>query len=303
MLKTEEIQAFVQIAHSGTLTAAAAQLQVAKSALSRRLAELEARLGVELFHRSTRKLSLTESGRQFYEYCVRILDDLTEAEHSVSQQHQDVSGQIKVAAPLSFGLMHLGPAMIEFQQRHPGIRFDIDFNDREVDLIQEGYDVGIRIAELKDSSLIARKLATLSMVVCASAEYLRQHGEPQTPMDLQQHQCLTYSYLPHPDHWTFRDRQGEVINVRVNTTLSSNNGGFMCDAALAGLGIVRQPTFIAYQAIASGKLIPVLRDYEIASYNAYAIYPPTRHLSRRVRQFVDFLVERFAGQPYWERID
>lgn len=300
MLKTEEIQAFVQIAQSGTITAAAAQLQLAKSALSRRLGELEARLGVELFHRSTRNLSLTESGRNFYQYCTQILDDLIEAEHSVSQQHHDVRGLIKVAAPLSFGLMHLGPAMIEFQQQHPGVCFDIDFNDREVDLIQEGYDVGVRIAELKDSSLIARKLASLSMVVCASPGYLREHGEPQTPMDLQQHSCITYSYVPHPDHWHFRDPQGELIDVRVNRTLNTNNGGFMCDAAVAGLGIVLQPTFIAYQQIAAGELVPILRDYKILSYDAYAIYPPTRHLSRRVRQFVDFLVTRFAGLPYWE---
>ena len=301
MLKTEEILTFIQIVNSGTITAAAEQLQLAKSAVSRRLAELEEHLGVELFHRSTRKLSLTDSGRVFYQRCVPILDDLTEAEHSVSQLHQEIAGQIKVAAPLSFGVMHLGPAIIEFQRQHPGITFDIDFNDREVDLIQEGFDVGIRIARLKDSSLIARRLADLSMVACASPDYLREHGEPKTPEALQQHACITYSNNPRPDQWDFWDKQNSLISVNVNNTMSANNGEFMRNAAVAGLGVIRQPTFIAYEYIASGKLIPVLQDYKAAPINAYAIYPPTRHLSRRVRQFVDFLADRFEDQPYWEQ--
>lgn len=301
MLKTEEILTFIQIVNSGTITAAAEQLQLAKSAVSRRLAELEEHLGVELFHRSTRKLSLTDSGRVFYQRCVPILDDLTEAEHSVSQLHQEIRGQIKVAAPLSFGVMHLGPAIIEFQRQHPGITFDIDFNDREVDLIQEGFDVGIRIARLKDSSLIARRLADLSMVACASPDYLREHGEPQTPEALQQHACITYSYIPRPDQWDFWDKQNRLISVNVNNTMTANNGEFMRNAAVAGLGVIRQPTFIAYEYIAMGKLVPILQAYKAAPINVYAIYPPTRHLSRRVRQFVDFLVDRFEGQPYWEQ--
>jgi DNA-binding transcriptional LysR family regulator len=300
MLKTEEIQAFIQIVNSGTMTAAAEQLQLAKSAVSRRLNELEEQLGVELFHRSTRKLSLTDSGRAFYERCVQILDDLTEAEHSVSESHHELRGTIKVAAPMSFGIMHLGPAIIDFQQLHPAIKFDIDFNDREVDLIREGFDVGIRIAELKDSSLIARKLAEVSLMVCASPEYLREHGEPQTPASLQEHTCITYSYLDRPDLWSFRDKAGNQISVNVNNNMSANNGLFMLDAATAGLGIIRHPTFMTYEYIREGKLVPLLQDYEVATVNAYAIYPPTRHLSQRVRRFVDFLVERFAGQPYWE---
>jgi len=301
MLKTEEIQAFIQIVNSGTITAAAAQLQLAKSAVSRRLAEMEEQLGVELFHRSTRKLSLTDSGRGFYQRCVQILEDLTEAEHSVSQLHQEIRGQIKVAAPLSFGVMHLGPAIIDFQRQHPGITFDIDFNDRQVDLIQEGFDVGIRIAKLKDSSLMARRIAELSIVACASPDYLREHGEPKTPEELQQHSCIVYSYNPRPDQWEFRDKHDKLTSVRINKVIMANNGEFMRDAAVAGLGIIRQPTFIAYEHIAAGKLVPILQNYNMIMINAYAIYPPTRHLSRRVRQFVDFLADRFKGQPYWEQ--
>jgi len=300
MLKTEEIQAFIQIVNSGTITAAAGQLQLAKSAVSRRLSELEEQLGVELFHRTTRKLSLTDSGRAFYERCVQILDDLTEAEHSVSESHREIRGKIKIAVPLTFGVMHLGPAIIDFQRQHPDIHFDIDFNDREVDLIQEGFDVGIRIANLKDSSLIARKLAEISLPVCASPAYLLEHGEPQTPDDLQEHACITYSYLEHPDLWSFHDKAGKQVSVKVNNSMSANNGLFMLDAATAGLGVIRHPAFIAYEEIAAGKLVPILQEYAAESVNAYAIYPPTRHLSQRVRQFVDFLAERFSGKPYWE---
>ena len=301
MLKTEEIQIFTQIVDSGTITAAAEQLQLAKSAVSRRLTGLEERLGVELFHRSTRKLSLTDSGQTFYQRCLQILDEIAEAESSVSESHQELRGQIRVAAPLSFGLMHLASAIIDFQKLHPAITFDIDFNDREIDLIQEGFDVAVRIAKLKDSSLMARKLAELSTVVCASPEYLSQHGEPKTPNDLVNHDCITYSYLARPDQWEFKNKEGKLMNVNVNKFVRANNGEFMRDAATAGLGIIRQPTFIAYKDIAVGKLVQILQDYETTSVTAYAIYPPTRHLSHRVRQFIDFLVKRFEGSPCWEQ--
>ncbi|PCJ86279.1 MAG: LysR family transcriptional regulator [Thiotrichaceae bacterium] len=301
MLKTEEIKTFVHIVESVTMTAAAARLSLAKSAVSRRLSELEEQLGVELFHRTTRKLVLTESGQGFYTRCVQLLSDLEEAEHAVSQAHQELSGQLRVAAPLSFGVMHLGPAIIEFQKLHPKLNFDIDFNDRQVDLIQEGFDVGIRIANLKDSSLIARKLAKISMVLCASPGYIEQYGAPTVPEELLNHPCFTYSYLDNPGHWSFFDKKNVKQTIKVSKFMQANNGTFLSEAAIAGLGIVRQPTFIAYKAIARGELIPILQDYSVAKVNAYAIYPPTRHLSQRVRCFIDFLVERFSEEPYWEQ--
>ncbi len=301
MLKTEEIQAFVHIVDAVTMTVAAARLGVAKSAVSRRLSELEEQLGVELFHRTTRKLVLTESGQGFYTRCIRILADLEEAEHAVSQAHHELSGQLRVAAPLSFGVMHLGPAIVEFQKLHPKLSFDIDFNDRQIDLIQEGFDVGIRIANLQDSSLIARKLARVSTVVCASPGYIKQHGAPTTPEELVNHSCITYSYLDNPGHWSFINKQGDEQIIKVPKLMQANNGIFLSDAAIAGLGILRLPTFIAYESIAKGALIPILQDYSVAEINAYAIYPPTRHLSQRVRCFIDFLVERFSGVPYWEQ--
>ncbi len=296
----EEIKAFTQIVEAGSITAAAERLSLAKSAVSRRLSELEQRLGVELFHRTTRKMILTDSGQGFYIRSSRILADLEEAENAVSQAHQELSGELRVAAPLSFGVMHLGPAITEFQKLHPAIRFDIDFNDRQIDLIQEGFDVGIRIADLEDSSLIARKLASNSVVVCASPDYLEKHGTPTTPEELSDHNCLTYSYLSNPNQWNFIDMLGQVQTIRIKNSMQSNSGNYLRDAAIAGLGILRQPTFIAYDAIKKKELVPILQDYEIPRVNAYAIYPPTRHLSQRVRTFIDFLVDRYAGEPYWE---
>ena len=300
MIKTEEIQVFVHIVNAATMTAAAARLGVATSAVSRRLSELEEQLGVELFHRTTRRLVLTESGQAFYSRCLQILADLEEAVHAVSQAHHELSGRLRVAAPLTFGLMHLGPAIIEFQKQHPQLNVDIDFNDRQVDLIHDGFDVGIRIASLKDSSLIARKIAKVSTVVCASPDYLKQRGRPTKPEELTHHSCLTYGHLDHPSHWLFVNKRGNEHIVNVNCTMQANNGIFLNNAAIAGLGVVRLPTFIAYDAIAKGDLIPILQDYSVANVNAYAVYPQTRHLSQRVRRFIDFLVERFSGNPYWE---
>lgn len=301
MIKTEEMQVFVQIVISGTITAAAQHLQIAKSAVSRRLSEMEEQLGVELFHRSTRKLNLTESGNVLYERCVSILDELHEMESLLTDSNKEISGQIKVAAPLSFGLMHLSSAIIEFKKMHPAITFDIDFNDREIDIIQEGFDVAIRIADLKDSSLIARKLVSLSTVVCASPEYISKYGEAKTPSELVNHECISYSYLSKPEQWDFFDNKDKLIKVIVNKSMRINNGEFMREAASAGLGVLRQPTFIAFKDIDNGKLVPILENYTSKPVNAYAVYPPTRHLSQRVRQFIDFLVVRYEGKPCWEQ--
>lgn len=300
MPRFEEIQAFLHIVEHGSITAAAERLGLAKSAVSRRLADLEARLGVELFHRTTRKLSLTESGRSFYEEVSRIMSDLEEAEQAVCQSHQELRGPLKLAVPLSFGLLHLGPAINDFLCQHPQVELDIDFNDRQIDVIQEGYDMSIRIAELEDSSLIARRIASVSMVICASPDYLQQHGTPTTPAQLQHHRCLSYRYLANPESWSFQDQAGNTIKVRIPTAIKSNSGDYLTEAAIAGHGIARQPRFIAYQSIQRGELLPILTDYVIPSVNAYAIYPQTRHLSQRVRALVDFLAERFADTPYWE---
>lgn len=300
MDRFENMQAFVRVVEAGSISGAADQLDVAKSAVSRRLKELEAHLGVELFHRTTRRMNLTETGRAFYHQSVRILDDVLEAELAASQAHSELQGMLRVALPLSFGLMHLGPAINDFSQQYPKIEFDLDFNDRQVDLMQEGFDLAIRIANLPDSSLIARRLANIQLVMCASPEYLKRMGVPQTPDDLIKHHCLVYNLLRDADHWSLHDVDNTLMKIKLNTTLKASSGEFLRDAAVNGQGIVLLPSFIVYQEIEKGRLVPLLADYSAAKLAAYAIYPQTRHLSQRVRAFVDFLVQRFAGVPYWD---
>lgn len=282
------------------MSEAAAQMGVVKSAVSRRLKELEAHLGVALFHRTTRKMSLTETGQSFYQRAIRILEDVQEAEQAATQAHTTLKGSLRIALPATFGVLHVGPAINEFARAHPQIDFDLDFNDREVDLVREGFDLAIRIARLPDSSLIARRLASIRFVVCASPAYLAQHGTPQNPHDLSEHQCLAYSLLRDADHWRFNDAAGKELNINIYPVLKATTGEFLKDAAVNNMGIIHLPVFIAYQQIEQGKLVPILKEYSIPTIDCYAVYPQTRHLSQRVRVFVDFLVHRFAGTPYWD---
>jgi len=300
MDRFENMDTFIRVVEAGSITGAADRLGVAKSAVSRRLKELEGHLGVELFHRTTRRMNLTETGRAYYHQSVRILEDVLEAELSTSQAHGTLKGCLKIALPASFGLMHMGPAINEFLQEHPEIEFDLDFNDREVDLIQEGFDLAIRIANLPDSSLIARRLAPIHTVICASPGYLEKIGNPQSLDELSNHRCLVYSLLHDFEHWQLTDTKGEVIKTKIHPYLKSTTGEFIRDAAVEGVGIGLMPSFIVYKEIESGALVPLLTEYKTPQIDAYAIYPQTRHLSQRVRSFVDFLVKRFEGIPYWD---
>ena len=301
MEKFEDIQAFIAVVDSGSFTAAADKLGSAKSAVSRRVSSLEERLGVQLLHRTTRVLNLTETGRSFYTRGVRILADLEEAESAVQQEHGELRGTLRFALPLSFGVRHMCGPIASFGKAHPKVSFDLDLNDRRVDLIEDNFDVALRIGRLTDSSLIARRLFDVQAVVCASPHYLHTHGVPETPEDLQDHQCLVYSNLSDPSQWAYEDRDGRKNTVKVPVSMAASSGDFLCNAAAHGMGIVIQPTFIASQAIRSGNLVPVLSDYSWPISPAYAVYPPTRHLSYRVRAFIDFLAEKFSGKPQWDR--
>ncbi len=300
MDRFENMQSFIRVVETGSISGAADRLGIAKSAVSRRLKELEAHLGVELFHRTTRRMNLTDSGRAFYHQAVRILDDLMEAELATSQAHGELQGSLKIALPLSFGLLHLGPAISAFLQAHPQIEFDLDFNDREVDLIQEGFDLAIRIASLADSSFIARRLAPIQTVMCASPAYLKRRGAPASPTELIDHQCLVYSLIRDFETWNLYDSKNTLLAVKLRPYLKSSNGEFLRDAAIDGLGIVLIPSFLVYKEIERGDLIPLLTEYKQRQLAAYAVYPQTRHLSQRVRAFVDFLIQRFEGTPYWD---
>ncbi len=301
MDKFEDIQAFIAVVDAGSFTAAAERLGSAKSAVSRRVSALEERLGVQLLHRTTRVQSLTQTGRSFYEHGTRILADLEEAEAAVQQEHGELRGTLRLALPLSFGVRHMCGPIASFSKQHPKVHFDLDLNDRRVDLIEDNFDLALRIGRLSDSSLIARRLFDVRAVVCASPNYLNLHGTPQSPDDLRDHQCLVYSNLADPNKWGFEDRDGNKGTVKVSRVMTASSGDFLANAAAHGMGVVIQPTFIASQAIRSGKLVPVLTDYSWPISPAYAVYPPTRHLSYRVRAFIDFLAEKFAGIPQWDR--
>lgn len=300
MDRYENMNTFVHVVEAGGISSAADRMGVAKSAISRRLKELEEHLGVQLFHRTTRQMNLTDTGQAFYAQCVRILADIVEAELATSQFHGALKGNLKVAVPLSFGLMHLGPAIQVFLQLHPEVEFDLDFNDRQVDILAEGFDLAIRIASLPDSSLIARRLAPIQSVICASPGYLERMGEPQTPQALINHRCLVYNLISNYENWNFFAADGQIIKTRITPYLKASNGQFLRDAAVAGLGIVMLPVFIVHQEIEGGALIPLLTGYRRPQLEAYAIYPQTRHLSQRVRVLVEFLVKRYEGVPYWD---
>ena len=301
MDKFEDIQAFIAVVDAGSFTAAAEKLNSAKSAISRRVSSLEDRLGVQLLRRTTRVLNLTQTGRSFYEHGTRILADLEEAEAAVQQEHGELGGTLRVALPLSFGVRHMGGPIATFSKLHPKLEFDLDLNDRRVDLIEENVDVALRIGRLADSSLIARRLFDVRTVICASPHYLNVHGVPATPDDLREHRCLVYSNLESPGNWAYEDGAGEQHLVKVNAAMTASSGDFLSNAAAHGMGLIIQPTFIASDAIRRGNLVPVLTDYKWPVSPAYAVYPPTRHLSFRVRAFIDFLAEKFAGMPQWDR--
>lgn len=301
MNRFENMDTFSRVVEEGSISGAADRLNIAKSAVSRRLKELEEHLGVQLFHRTTRRMNLTETGHSFYQQSVRILDDVLEAELSTSKAHGTLKGNLKIALPSSFGGMHMGPAINEFLEQHPQIVFDLDFNDRQVDIIQEGFDLAIRIANLPDSSLIAKRFAPINHVLCASPEYLNKHGTPKIPEDLSKHKCLAYTLINDYKTWTFTDDKNQKVKVTIKPHMKSSAGEFLREAAVSGHGIVYAPTFMAYKEIENGKLVPLLNEYNTWQINAYAIYPQTRHLSQRVRAFVDFLAKRFEQTPYWDK--
>lgn len=301
MSRFNELETFIAVVDAGSITKAAERLNLAKSSVSRRLDDLERRLGVQLLVRSTRSLTLTDSGRTFYESSNRLLDDLADAELEVSREHGELAGRIRLAAPLSFGHRHLAPAIAEFLDRHPAVRFDLDLSDRKVNLLEEKFDLAVRIADLDDSSLIARRIAATTHVVCASPGYLERNGTPSIPEDLAEHRCLTYSYAARPGIWPYREPGGAAASIEVESHLCASSGDFLAELACAGHGVVREPDFIVYQAIERGDLVPLLLDWEWSSLAVSTLYPPTRFLSQRVRAFIDFLAERFAGLPYWQQ--
>ncbi len=300
MGQLEEMNLFIRVVEAGGISRAAEQLGIAKSAVSRQLMHLETRLGVSLLNRTTRRSRLTEAGEDYYERAVKIVDDVSELNALTTDANCALEGSINFAAPLSFGLCHLTAAIDDFVRQNPRIRINIDFSDRQIDLIEEGFDLAFRIAKLKDSSLIARKVCPIRIILCASPDYLRAHGTPATPQDLQQHRLLQY-HGSGANVWKLLDDEGNEHSVNVSAAITANNGDFLKEMAITGHGIIASPTFICWRAVTAGTLVPIMRDYNLPQLNGYALYPGNRYLSRRVRTLIDFLAGRFGTDPYWDR--
>ena len=292
MNKLREIECFIAVAELGSFVKAADALNVSKAAVSRTILELEARLGARLMQRTTRRLSLTEAGVLYLDRCKQIVSALEDADQMLTAGNTDPAGLLRINVPQTFGVLHLVKVWPCLLQRYPGIKLDITLSDRIVDIIEEGYDMAIRIARLPSSSLIYRKLASTRIVVCASPEYLEHHGTPLHPEDLKDHMVLGYSYSADKDEWHFDGPDGPV-SVKTNVRMHANNGDTCVAAALAGIGITRQPTFMLNDHIRSGKLVRVMPDYTAVELGIYAVYPSRTHLPAKVRATIDFLVHAF----------
>lgn len=300
MGQLEDMAMFVRVVDAGSITKAAEQLNIAKSAVSRRLKELETRLGSQLISRTTRQSKLTQAGEHYYQQVTHILSAVDALNEDTSDAPKRVEGTLKMTAPLSFGIMHLTDVIDEYAKQHPSLRFELDFSDRRIDLIEEGYELAIRIGELRDSSYQAKQLALIRCVICASPDYLKKMGTPETLDALAGHDFLEYS-LGQTGKIELIDTQGQHHYHVMNAKIKATNGEFLIDLAVKGHGITAIPTFLAYNRLARGKLLPILQHYQLPTLTAYAVYPKNRFLSQRCRYLIDFIAERFGDEPYWDQ--
>lgn len=288
----EDMRMFCQVMESGSFTAAADQMGLSKQFISRRLMQLEERLGVRLLNRSTRRLDVTPLGQSYYESALRLLSEVEQVEQGIAGQNSEPRGTLRLSAPLSFALAHLGCLLPQFLQRYPEVSVEVDLSDRPVDLISEGYDLVLRIGVLEDSSLIARRIATIERVYCASPDYLAGQGVPEKPEDLKNHACLPYGH-GRQVQWRFQVK-GKPLNVHVAGRMRANNGELLKEVAMAGLGVTYLPTFIVGDALRDGRLVKVLEDFQPEPLTLSAVYPQHRQASRPVQALIEFLRERLA---------
>ena len=289
---------FAAVVENNSLAGAARAKNISPSVVSKQLAALEDRLGVRLLNRTTRRISLTEVGSAYYDRCKRILADVDEAEVAVSQSHAAPRGRLKITAPTTFAHRHVAPHLPSFIARFPDVEVQLLVNDRIVDLVDEGIDLAIRISVLKDSSLIARKLANNVRSIVAAPEYLSRHGRPHVPDELIQHTLLTYPPGNQINDWHFMVGGTETV-IRAKGAIMTSNGDSILKAVQAGGGLAMLPSFMTGEHIKSGRLIEVLSEFVREDVPIYAVYPSSRHLSPKVRAFVDFLIETYGPQPYW----
>lgn len=298
MDRFQEMASFIAVVEAGSFVAAAEATGLSKAAVSRHVADLEKRLGARLLHRTTRRLSLTDDGQAFFARAKEVLAATEEAEAEISSRTGEATGLLRINAPLSFGVLHLAPLWGRFARENPKVSLDISLSDRLVDLVDEGFDLAVRITNLPSSQLVSRKLASTRMVLCASPGYLAAHGEPHKPEDLARHEVISYTYWSGRDEWGFTGADGRKATVRIHARMHANNGDTCRSAALADQGIILQPDFIVGEDLRRGALVGLLPAWHAGSIDIHAVYPSRKFLPAKTRRMVDFLVEAFAA-PNW----
>lgn len=299
MDRIDTMRAFVAVAIEGSFSNAANTLQLSPQLVSKYVSKLEEQLNIRLLNRTTRKVSLTEAGRQYVEHAQQILLSIDDMESQLGGLQQNPKGRLRISAPVSFALKHMAKLVTDFQVRYPLVTVDLQLNDRKVDIVEEGFDVALRIGQLKSSSLIAKKVAAIRIVLCASPQYLKDNGTPHVLEDLDKHRYLHYSYMN-------MDGKEELYQylkskyMKQGSEFRSNNGDVLIESAIAGAGLVLQPTFIAHEALRSGKLVSILPDLEPEPLGLYAVYAHRKLLPHKVRCFIDFIEGYYGSPPYWD---
>ncbi|MEM5295685.1 LysR family transcriptional regulator [Burkholderia sp. JPY481] len=301
MDRLRAFEVFVTVVTRGSFARAADALETSPANVTRYVNDLEAHLGARLLNRTSRRLSLTEAGETLYSRSQAILEDVAETEGLVSTTSIEPRGRLRINAPVSFGIQHLAPLWPRFMQQYPDVELDITLIDRVVDIVEEGYDLAIRISRAGTVDHAARKLATSTNILCASPAYLKRSGHPQTPLELLGHRCIGYTYAATADVWQLIDKDGKTHAVEVNCQMHTNNGDTARAAALAGHGVIWQPTFLIGEDLRAGRLLRVLPEYRLPDIDVLALYPSRRHVSAKVRAAIDFLVDAFSGVPPWDK--
>lgn len=300
MDKIDTMKAFVTVAEEASFTEAALKLGLSNQLVSKYVSHFEEYLGTRLFNRTTRSVRLTEEGQQCLLHARQILESIKDMEAHFGQLQSTVKGLLHISAPVSFSTIHLAPLVSDFMKKYPEVSINLELNDRKVDVIEEGFDLALRIGHLKSSSFIAKKIAPVRMVLCASPDYLQQHGRPNHPSDLIAEHFLRYSYMEYTASNISLMEALRINNQKTQSGLVANNGEVLMQAALAGEGYILQPTFIVWESIRQGKLVTILDDFELEPLALYAIYPHRKLMPSKLRAFIDYTVDYFGSPPYWD---
>jgi DNA-binding transcriptional LysR family regulator len=296
MDRLDAMQMFLRIVETGSLSAVAREMGTTQPTISKQLTALEQHLNTRLLQRTTRKLSLTEAGALYYETCKRVVDEVRDAESTLSSLQNSLSGRLHVNTSIAFGEMFVTPLLLEFQSLHPGLSVHLSLEDRFIDLVAQGVDVAVRLGRLADPNVIARKLGSSQRVLVATPDYLEKHGRPQRPEDLVHHNCLLYTYLSTGNEWLFEGKGGQ-IPVRVSGNFESNNGHALREAVNASRGIAMTPDWLAYEGLRSGRIVSILDEFTPPPFDISAVYPSNRMLTKKVRALIEFLQQEFAKVP------